>query len=477
MEADTFTRNIWIAIGSLSGAGVILAFMRTWAWFSKSGREIIDLATIGKFFAYIMGIVGTVFFLVAAAGSVWWLVFIKKQYEPYFEDEYKKVQNQFRILLIVAFVLKTIDIIHVIARQTTIDIFFMDWERPKAGDLNHVSAWRTCFVANEFNEIQTFRRIRVSFHLLLVLLLLKVIGLENFASANPIVSLSEPERMENSTVDYDKVFRTGIAFPILVGTAFLQYIVYIIFYQRFIEDKIINFVDLCSVSNISVFILDHIRHGYYIHGRSPHGTTDVNMKDMLMNLDRESRMMSGTRGLQDNSSDQIFIMKINRSFRMQYEALFRKYYNFVGPKRRMNGRENYTDVLLESYQNLNSFLCAYIDCSLPAHHYFIRNRYFLEKIFNYEFQIGIGSGLAGYLDSLFFVDNDRTFTKILFYGEEDSLFIWNATTFLFIDYLSQDYVLAAILAYLLNLIAVGLRNSFGRRNLSKKTLVPRELLI
>ena len=42
------------------------------------------------------------------------------------------------------------------------------------GGLNNISAWRTCFVANEFNEIQTFRRINVSFHLLFVLFFLKV---------------------------------------------------------------------------------------------------------------------------------------------------------------------------------------------------------------------------------------------------------------------------------------------------------------
>jgi meckelin len=101
---------------------------------------------------------------------------------------------------------------------------------------------------------------------------------------------------------------------------------YIIFYQRIIEDKIINFIDLCSVSNISVFILDQNRHGYYIHGRSPHGIADVNMKDMVMNLERESRFMSGTRGLQANSSEQLFIMKINRIFRIQYDLLCRKYY-------------------------------------------------------------------------------------------------------------------------------------------------------
>jgi hypothetical protein len=50
-----------------------------------------------------------------------------------FESETNALQNIFRILLIVAFIMKTLDIIHVIVRQTTIDIFFMDWERPKAG--------------------------------------------------------------------------------------------------------------------------------------------------------------------------------------------------------------------------------------------------------------------------------------------------------------------------------------------------------
>ena len=107
--------------------------------------------------------------------------------------------------------------------------------------------------------------------------------------------------------------------------AVIQYIVYTIFYQRVIADKIVNFVDLCSVSNISVFIFDQTQHGYYIHGRSPHGITDVNMKEVLMNLHREESYMSGTRGLQDNSDEQVFIMRINRNFRKQYELLSGNY--------------------------------------------------------------------------------------------------------------------------------------------------------
>ena len=80
------------------------------------------------------------------------------------------------------------------------------------------------------------------------------------------------------------------------------------------------------MSNISVFILDQNQHGYYIHGRSPNGTTDVNMKELLMSLYREANAMSGTRGLQEESNEQLFIMKTNQSFRRQYESLFQNYY-------------------------------------------------------------------------------------------------------------------------------------------------------
>ena len=107
--------------------------------------------------------------------------------------------------------------------------------------------------------------------------------------------------------------------------ALIQYLFYVLFYQRFIEDTLLNFIDLCSVSNISVFMLTDNLYGYYIHGRSPHGTTDVNMKDMILNLERESKQMIGTRGLQAKSDEQTFIVKIGPSFRRQYDILLGTY--------------------------------------------------------------------------------------------------------------------------------------------------------
>ena len=35
-----------------------------------------------------------------------------------------------------------------------------------------------------------------------------------------------------------------------------------------------EFIDLCTISNISLFILDDVNHGYYIHGKIPGGIAE-----------------------------------------------------------------------------------------------------------------------------------------------------------------------------------------------------------
>ena len=54
MDLENHTRNIWIVFGTLSGVGVIVAFIRTWAWFSKSGKDVIDLPVRICFSLYIV---------------------------------------------------------------------------------------------------------------------------------------------------------------------------------------------------------------------------------------------------------------------------------------------------------------------------------------------------------------------------------------------------------------------------------------
>ena len=84
-----------------------------------------------------------------AGVSMWWLIFYKvmvnelllslrhdricSQREDfvYFILPTSAQQATFTALVIVAFVLKTLDILQLIIRQASTDIFFIDWEKPK----------------------------------------------------------------------------------------------------------------------------------------------------------------------------------------------------------------------------------------------------------------------------------------------------------------------------------------------------------
>jgi len=85
----------------------------------------------------------------------------------------------------------------VLCCQSSVDIFLIDWERPQGivvpaggsgGDCTRevpVSIWRTYFVANEWNEIQTARRINPIFQYFAAIFFLSVIGFGNVATMDP----------------------------------------------------------------------------------------------------------------------------------------------------------------------------------------------------------------------------------------------------------------------------------------------------
>ena len=71
------------------------------------------------------------------------------------------------------------------------------------------------------------------------------------------------------------------------SNSFPQRLFVFLIYERFFEHKIRQFVDLCSVSNVSVFVMSRRLYGFYIHGRSVHGHADTDMREMNLNLLKE----------------------------------------------------------------------------------------------------------------------------------------------------------------------------------------------
>lgn len=43
MNLEIYTPGIWIVLGVFACLGIIIAFFKTCIWFSKSGKQIIDL--------------------------------------------------------------------------------------------------------------------------------------------------------------------------------------------------------------------------------------------------------------------------------------------------------------------------------------------------------------------------------------------------------------------------------------------------
>jgi meckelin len=103
-----------------------------------------------------------------------------------------------------------------IIMQCTADVFLIDWERPKymsatseKKNSSNVSIWRTYFVANEWNEIQTLRKINQIFQIFAVVFFLNVVGFENIATKDPDGRIVKDAASYKA--EYSIMFRYAIA--------------------------------------------------------------------------------------------------------------------------------------------------------------------------------------------------------------------------------------------------------------------------
>ena len=131
MALDTEVSNIWISIGVLAGLAFLWSIIKTWAWNKRSGKYSSDIITVFKFLMYLCSSVANVIFVVFIGTCIWWLFIFKGQTFAYLALPMGSQLNLFKLLIIVAFILKTISILHLILVQVSFDIFAIDWEKPK----------------------------------------------------------------------------------------------------------------------------------------------------------------------------------------------------------------------------------------------------------------------------------------------------------------------------------------------------------
>ncbi|XP_005381854.1 PREDICTED: meckelin [Chinchilla lanigera] len=470
-----------IALGVLGGLAVLSSLLKTAGWKRRIGSPMIDLQTVMKFLVFYAGDLANVFFIITMGTGLYWLIFFKAQKSVSVLLPVPAQEERFVTYVGCAFALKALQFLHKLISQMTIDIFFIDWERPKGKVLKAVegeggvrsatvpvSIWRTYFVANEWNEIQTVRKINPLFQVFTVLFFLEIVGFKNLALMDSSSSLS---RSPSSYVPpHSRILRYAVSAALWLVIGVAQIMFFAGFYERFIEDKIRQFVDLCSVSNISVFLLSHKCFGYYIHGRSIHGHADTNMEEMNMNLKREAENLCSQRGLVPNTDGQTFQIAVSSQMRQHYDRIHETLTRKNGPARLLSSSASTFEQSIKAYHAMNKFLGSFIDHVHKEMDYFIKDKLLLERILGMEFMEPMEK-------SIFYNDESYSFSSVLYYGNEATLLIFDLLFFSVVDLACQNFVLAAFLTYLQQEIFRFIRNAVGQKNLASKTLVDQRFLI
>ncbi|XP_033124785.1 meckelin-like isoform X2 [Anneissia japonica] len=476
--------------GSMTLSAIILAVpallyaaLKTTAWRRRAGRLTVDVPAFVKFFAFASGLLADMLFVIVYGSALFLMVFYKRQSVVKLLLPTPDQEGLFVIFIIGAFVLKLLDLIHMVYTQCTFDIFFIDWERPKGQTIqdtkgsdgkdttNPVSIWRTYFVANEWNEIQTSRRSSPLFQICSVLFFLEVLGFKNICTYD-IYSSTSPDTSEYISED-SRVLRFAMATTLYLVIGSFQWIFFTFIYERFVENSLQNFVDLCSMANISIFVLANHKYGYYIHGRSVHGFADTSMKHMREQLKREEDNLCGQRGLLPNSEEQTFEMQLPERMREQYDRILLPLANAQGRIEATRGRPGGggdNERFNEAYVSMNKFLSAFIDHGLRDIDYQVKDKLLLERILDMEFSDSADQGFL-------YNDDGHSFDRVIFAGNEITLLLFEVLLFCFVDLISKNFVLAAIVTFLFMRFIKSFRDSFGRSNLAKKTLVDERFLI
>ena len=249
------------------------------AWRRRQGRIEIDGASLLKFILFCFGTISTMYFWVIFGLTVQWLIFFKQQKTVYQLLPTPSQEQLFLELAGVTIAFKIIDLLHMLWSQISFEIFFVDWERPQgrvnqplqggeAGAMDApVSIWRTLFIANEWNEIQTIRKINPELQIFLVLLFLKVLGFEYLATTDPQGATTVNPTMDY-VGDYSKVLRFAILSIVFLSVEAVQWFFFAFIYERFVGDALGDFIDLCSMSNVSIFILE-VSENIMNHSQTP----------------------------------------------------------------------------------------------------------------------------------------------------------------------------------------------------------------
>lgn len=346
--------------------------------------------------------------------------------------------------IISALVLKFCGLVLTMLSLVFQETFFIDWERQKlkqtdehgmplsrdlmkSTEAEPVVVWRTYLIANEWNELQQYRKSSLALQVIVMILLMEYFQFKNYALMEPEFDRNGHNIFRNNhkcsfsgtgdpTTTMTSIVSTlAVTIFVYLSVAIIQVVAKVLIVERVLTDPFHNFVDLCSVANISVLSLTHSLYGYYIHGRSVHGKGDAGMSEMNEFLQRErvgfeerknttndpqvQNNLCGYRGLEPGSELQTFTVNLPSLFRTKYDeisAISRQTTSGVVGHEAITAKVDLTEIAystilkfqmnatVEAHSQMNSFLKKFVDHSITELDYIIRDRSILEAVLDME---------------------------------------------------------------------------------------------
>lgn len=445
IQSKTF-QDISIAIGVLSTLVAMWACIRTWGWVRRNGTQSFGAVGIYKLLAYTCGGLADAFLLVLLCSCLNWLVIFKGQATIHLLLPTAEQETEIITYVAVALALKAVEVFDMTLMQQNWDVFLIDWELTEGA-----TAWRSYLIAGEFLKLTIHRRLNIGVLLLIVLFCLKVANLEVLALAAPIsVEISA------NVSPYSSACRLALISAVFIAASVVYYIYMRLLHERFIGFSYMQrFVDLCSIANISVLTLTHSCYGYYVHGRSVLGKSDVSLWAILEQLREEENDLCAHRGLIPDTDEQTFRISLLAQLKSQYKRLLE---GAQTPPRNI-------EQVATAHKAINRFFVAFLQHAVKDLDYVVKDPMAVENFLDVE--------LSDVHDRcIFYKDpNGRTLESLLFSNFEKNLLVLDLLVLVVTDWASHDLILASCLVFLIDVLIQAIRATLLKRNLVKKSLI------
>jgi meckelin len=122
-------------MGCLYFVALLWTLLSTWKWNKRAGKFACDIVSLFKFVSFFVTGIGYCFWLGMVGVPLFYFIAYHGQTETVVFLPMRNQEKNIRALVVTTFALKLVDVLNLIFVQTSYDIFFIDWERPKAEHL------------------------------------------------------------------------------------------------------------------------------------------------------------------------------------------------------------------------------------------------------------------------------------------------------------------------------------------------------